>query len=95
MKNLKINMDKWFDKQEEQWIAMSVKKQHQYILYFFMGYVLLTAVVIFKVWYDITKTDNGISIEHIQNPILKKKESATSLQDSLSIILKNKIHERK
>ena len=50
MKKLRANMDRYFDKLDERWQALPVRKQHQYTLYFFVGYLLLTAGVIFKVW---------------------------------------------
>lgn len=94
MKKLRINMDKWFAKWDERWRALPVRKQHKYTLYFFTGYLLLTAGVIFKVWHDTGKSDNSIVIEHIENPVFKMKESPTLLRDTLQTILKNKIYEK-
>lgn len=71
MKKLRTNIDKWFDKQNEYWQSLPVCKQHQFTLYFFAGYLLLTAFVILKVWYDRTNHDNKMVIEHIDNPALK------------------------
>ena len=88
-------MDRYFDKLDERWQALPVRKQHQYTLYFFVGYLLLTAGVIFKVWYDTSKSGNDMIIEHIENPVLKEKGGPALLQDTLSTILKNKIYERK
>ncbi len=88
-------MDRYFDQLDDRWRALPMRKQHKYTLYFFLGYLLLTAGVIAKVWYDTGKSENDMHIEHIENPVLKKKESPASLQDSISIILKNKIYERK
>jgi hypothetical protein len=94
MKKLRANMDRYFDKLDDLWRALPLRKQHQYTLYFFAGYLLLTAGVIGKVWYDTTKSRNDIIIEHIENPVLKSKNPAR-LQDSVSTILKNQIYERK
>ncbi len=88
-------MDRYFDKLDERWRALPVRKQHKYTLYFFVAYLILTAVVIFKVWYDAGNQDNKMVIEHIENPVLKKKERPTVLQDTVSTILKNRIYERK
>jgi H+/Cl- antiporter ClcA len=95
MKKLRTNMGKWFEKLEESWRTLPLSKQHKYMLYFFLGYLLLTTGVIFKVWYEIRKSSKDIAIEHIENPVLKKKVSPALLQDTLSTILKNKIYERK
>lgn len=95
MKNLRANIDRYFDKLDDRWRAMPMRKQYRYTLYFFVGYSLLTAGVIFKIWYDTSKSENTIFIEHIENPVLKKRERPASPQDTLSTILKNKFYERK
>ncbi|XZQ04659.1 nitrogen regulatory IIA protein [Pedobacter sp. MW01-1-1] len=83
MKKLRANMDRYFDKLDDRWRALPLRKQHQYTLYFFVGYLLLTTMVIGKVWYDTRKSDNSMVIEHIENPVLKKKESPARLQDTV------------
>jgi len=95
MKKLRANLDRYFEKLEERWQAMPMRKKHQYTLYFFIGYLLLTAGVICKVWYDTSKSENDMVIKHIENHVLKKNGSPARLQDTLSTILKNKIYERK
>ena len=87
-------MDRYFDKFDERWQALPVRKQHQYTLYFFVGYLLLTAGVIGKVVYDTGKSDDEINIRHIKSPILKENESPAKLQDTVSTILKSRIYER-
>lgn len=95
MKKLRANMDNYFDKLDERWRLLSLRKQHQYMLYFFVGYLILTIGVVLKVWYDVGKSSRDLIINHIENPIVRKKESAVSLQDSLLKIIKNKKHERR
>ncbi|MBB4801678.1 nitrogen regulatory IIA protein [Flavobacterium aquidurense] len=91
MKKLSVALDKWFHRLDERWQMLPIKKQHQYTLYFFIAYLVLTAGVLINVWYDAEKPDNTISIEHIENPVLKKNVP----QDTLSTISKNRIYERK
>lgn len=88
-------MDRYFDKLDERWKTLPIGKQHRYTLYFFIVYLLLTAGVVFKVWYDAGKSGNGMVIEHIENPVLQKKELPERLQDTVSTILKNQIYERR
>ena len=95
MKKIRASIDSYFDKLDERWRALPLRKQHQYTLYFFLGYLLITVAVIGKVMYDTSKYGNDMVIEHIENPVLKKSESPARLQDTLSTILKNKIYERK
>ncbi|AZA95641.1 nitrogen regulatory IIA protein [Chryseobacterium shandongense] len=93
MKKLKAHMDRYFGKLDNHWQALPMRKQHQYTLYFFLGYLLLTVGATCKVWYDTSKSGNDMVIEHIQNPVLKSKDPA-KLQDSASTTLKNKIYAR-
>ncbi|VEH21581.1 Uncharacterised protein [Chryseobacterium nakagawai] len=88
-------MDRHFDQLDDRWRELPVRKQHKYTLYFFLGYLMLTAGVIAKVWYDTGKSENDMKIRHMENPVLRKGESPVSLQDTLSTIFKNKIYERK
>ena len=88
-------MDRYFDKLDERWRVLPIQKQHQCMLYFFVGYLLLTAGVIGEVWYETSKSRNDMVIEHIENPVLEKKGSPALLKDTLSTILKYKIYERK
>ncbi|MFH6958556.1 nitrogen regulatory IIA protein [Flavobacterium aquidurense] len=94
MKTIRINIDKWFEKQDKSWRALSLDRQRRYALCLFLVYLLLTAVVILKVWYDTAKSDNRMVIEHIDNPVRKKESPAPQL-DTLSTKLKEKIYERK
>lgn len=94
MKKLRANIKTWFDKLDEKWRELPVQQQYNYLLYCFLGYLILTIAVILKVWYDTGKSNHSLVIEHIENPVVKKKESAISMQDSLLKIIKNKSHER-
>lgn len=91
---LRATIDRYFDQLDKRWQALPSRKQRQYTLYFFIGYLLFTIGVVGKIMYDTGKSKNDMHIEHIENPVLKNKTPA-SLQDSLSTILKNQIYERK
>lgn len=94
MKNLRTAISNWFDTLDDRWRAMPVKKQHRYTLLLFAGYALLSVVVLLKVCYDVAQSNNAITIEHIENPIIKQKKSPVSPQDSITTILKNQLYER-
>lgn len=81
-------MDRFCDQLDERWRSLPVGKQHLYTLYFFVGYLLLTVSVVAKVWYDTRQSKNDMHIEHIENPVLKKKNSPANTQDTVSTILK-------
>ncbi len=95
MKKLRERLDNWFEKLDERWRALPVKKQHKYTLFFFLGYLFLTVMVIAKVWFDTSQPNPSIEIRHIENPVIPKKEPDTGVLDSLSNILKNRFYERK
>jgi hypothetical protein len=94
MKKLRTKISKWFDRLDEQWRELPLKRQHHYTLLLFAGYALLSLVVILKVCYDVAQSNNKITIEHIENPVIRQKKSPVSPQDSISKILKNKLYER-
>lgn len=94
MKNLRTIINNRIDKLDERWRALPWKKQHRYMLLLFASYALLSVIVIVKVCYDVGKPKEGMSIEHIENPVIKQKKSSVPSQDSISKILKNKMYER-
>lgn len=94
MKNLRTTLSDWFDKLDEQWRALPLKKQHRYTLLLFAGYALLSIMVILKVCYDVGTSGNDMTIEHIENPVIQQNKSSVLPQDSISTILKRKMYER-
>lgn len=83
MKKLRAHMDKWFDNLDQRWRKLPVRNQRKYTLYFFLGYVLISAGVFLKIWYDEGKSNQGIIIEHIENPVIKKDEPAKRTVDTI------------
>jgi hypothetical protein len=75
MKNLRTTISNRFDKLDDHWRSIPVKRQHRYMLLFFLGYVLLTAAVIIGIWYDVQNPKKEIHILPIENPIIKKPTS--------------------
>ena len=77
-------MDRYFAKLNERWKSLPTEKQHRYTLYIFVVYLLLTAAVIFKVWYDTSRSGNEMIIEHMENPVLKNKVPARLQEPSIN-----------
>ena len=73
MKKLRENIDRFFDRLDENWRAMPVRKQHQYTLYLFVGYLLMTVGVVAKVWYDTSQSKNDMHIGDFILLVLKSK----------------------
>ncbi|MCL6216906.1 nitrogen regulatory IIA protein [Zunongwangia pacifica] len=94
MKNPRKRISDWLDKLDGQWQAMPVKRQNRYALLFFAGYALLSIIVITEVCYEVGKPNNGMTIEHIENPVIQQRKSPVIPQDSISEIIKNKLYER-
>ena len=95
MENLRTNIDLWLIEIDARWRALPLKKQYKYILHCFISYMILTLVVTLSVWFETRKDSSKLDVERIENALLKKNESTTSLGDSLLLIIKNRKHERK
>lgn len=80
-------MNEYLDKLDEQWHRLSLKQQRRYTFYFFIGYLLLTIMMIVKVSIDTTAPNEKkeLRIEHIENPVLEQKKNPTPLPDRDSI----------
>ena len=83
MKKIRANIDRWLEGLDTSWEQMPLVKQHKFILYFFSGYVMLTAVAIFNVCYTTIQRRSDIEIGHIETPAVIKK-GILQLQDSIN-----------
>lgn len=81
-------MDRYFDRLDDRWRELPVRKQHKYTLYFFLGYLMLTAGVIAKVWYDTGKSEKDMKIRHIENPVLRKEKALQACRTHYQPFLK-------
>lgn len=93
MKKIIIKMQDCLQRMTERWQALSFKQQQRFILIVFAGYLLLSVTVILKAWYGSGHQGYSMSIEHIGNPMIRKKDSGIVVMDSISIILKKRLHE--
>ncbi len=82
MKKLRIKIKKYFTYLNQCWLRLPLEKQRKYILLFFIGYFLLTVVVMLNAFRSTGKAGKGIVIEHIENPVIKKREVLTGTIDS-------------
>ncbi len=73
MRKLKEDLEKRLESLDKRWRALELRRQQQYILYFFMFYVLVTAAVLFKICLDTVQSDAKMEINHIENPARIKK----------------------
>jgi len=95
MKKLKENINRYSEEMDNRWKKLSIKKQHQYLLILFVGYLLLTITVIFKIWYDTGNNNEKMQIKHIENPVSNKIPYKDSLKSNFNNSLKATIYERK
>lgn len=75
MKNFRKTINHSFDRLDNKWRRLPVHKQQRYMLLLFVVYLLLTITVIISIWYEMGTPKKGRSIEHIENPIIKKSTS--------------------
>lgn len=95
MKKLKETTQRYFEKIDNRWKRLSLKKQHQYLVVLFIGYLLLTITVIFKIWYDTGSNKDKMQINRIENPVMKNSPYKDSLHHNIKNLLKTTIYERK
>lgn len=84
MKNLRTKTERYFDRLDDRWRALPLRKQHRYTLYLFTAYLLLTAGVICSVWYHTSKSRTKTAVHSLDR---------ANLRDSLSTLFKNRIYE--
>lgn len=89
MKKLKESTQMYFDKIDNRWKRLLIKKQHQYLITLFIGYLLLTISVIFKIWYDTESNETEMQINHIENPVMKNSPYKDSLNHKIKNLLIN------
>ncbi|WP_313002801.1 MULTISPECIES: hypothetical protein [Chryseobacterium] len=65
MKKLTLQIDRWIEKTESQWKAIPIKKQRVLTKLFFTGYILLTILVIIRIWAKGTGSTDILLIRHI------------------------------
>ncbi|WP_312554320.1 nitrogen regulatory IIA protein [Empedobacter brevis] len=92
MKNLKLKLRNYLKNLDKNWQMLTLEKQHQYLLTFFLGYGLLNTAVFINIGYDVVTTNKKLQIEHIQQPFQKSKQLKIQL-DSLITIYKNDWYE--
>ena len=73
MKRIRTAISNWLDRQDERWRALPLHRQQRYTMYFFAAYLLLTAAVFLKIWYDMATSGSRMFIEHIHSPVRKKE----------------------
>lgn len=95
MIKLKEVLEDWLAELGLRWKKLPLRKQRAYTLVFLLGYTVLTIAVMLKVCYDVSKSEDTVVIEHIENPTLRKTGPVYAKQDSMEMIFKNKIYERK
>lgn len=74
MERLRIKLDKHYEKIENRWSALPIRKQRRCFFCFVMIYLFLIAAVILSAWYDASKLNNDFGIEHIESPNLKIRD---------------------
>jgi vancomycin permeability regulator SanA len=94
MKNIRASISNWEERLEDRWVTTSRKGQRKIILYCFLVYILITAVAIVQVWYEVHKSKKHIQMEHI-SPLPKKKVSVVVPFNKIIKNFKTKCYERK
>lgn len=94
MKKLKVIVSASVRNFAYRWDCLPLKSQQQYIRIFFAAYILITVLVLIYDFSGQSAPENKIRIKHIKVPEIPGTNSPASLQDTVSIIIKNKVYER-
>lgn len=94
MKNLKASLRGRAKALEHRWSCLPLKKQQLYIRLLFVAYALLTVGVLIYESSDDVESRDKLKVEHIKIPDVPGGKSPASMQDTVSIIIKNKIYEK-
>lgn len=94
MKKLKASLQERARALEYRWSCLPLKKQQQYIRLLFVAYALLTVIVLVYESSDDGESRDKVKVEHIKIPDVPGGKDPAAMQDTVSIIIKNKIYEK-
>jgi flagellar basal body-associated protein FliL len=94
MKNIRTSISNWEERLEDRWVTTPRKDQRKIILYCFIVYILITAVAIVQVWYEVHKSQKDVQMEHI-SPLPKNKVPVVVPAKKIIKNFKTKGYERK
>ncbi len=89
MKSIYISLYMGLKELNQRWLNLSVQKQRKYLTSFFLGYLLLTIMVIIQICKDVSRKRNKISIEHIKNANTPGSRPSVLLKPHIPLIFKN------
>ncbi len=94
MDKLRLSINNWVERLETRWVLLPIESQRKIILYFFIGYILITLVTIVDVWHEVQKSATGIEVEHI-NLLPKIKVPHTTKENTNELLIfKDNLYER-
>jgi len=83
MKKFRRSIDQYIQQLEKRWQNVPKAKQVLFTKIFFMGYVILTFVVVLQLWFKGSSLDGALSIGHISKiprGIVEKQNSSETIQ---------------
>ncbi|MBA5793477.1 nitrogen regulatory IIA protein [Flavobacterium sp. xlx-214] len=89
MKEIRTKVSQYFDQLNTHWKSLPIQKQQHYTLYIFIIYLILTAGLICKIWFD-AGTYKEIALEQFENPIPIAIKNQSKAMNSLVNFSKNK-----
>ncbi len=81
MKNIRSYIDKKFGTLDRRWKSLPLRQQRKLTFFFFLSYFAITLFTLVMVWKETSKVSRKMEIEHITNPVLKKKQTDSLTQD--------------
>lgn len=83
MEKFRKSIDEYLQQLEKRWQKLPKTRQNIFTKIFFMGYVVLTFMVVLQLWLKGRSPDEVLSIGHINNipkGIIEKQNSSETIQ---------------
>lgn len=69
------NLDVWTNTLDKRWRRLPLKKQRIYTIYMFLGYLIVTVLIVLQICLGYPLTKHNYRIEHIDNPSIPKQKN--------------------
>jgi hypothetical protein len=91
MKKIKTTLNLCVTELNGWWRTLTRKRQQQFMLCCFVGYTVLTAVIIVSIC---LKSNQELRLDHISYPMIRQGKDIMFKTDSINIIPKKNTYER-
>lgn len=74
---LRNNLDVWTYTLDKRWRRLPLKKQRTYTIYMFLGYLIITVLIVLQICLGYPLPKHDFRIDHIDNSDIQTQEAKT------------------